>query len=288
MGKHCAAGFEQQGGTLIGSGSSGDADLGQAVALSSDGNTMALGGPADNNYIGATWIFVRVPSGEWRQQGDKLIGTGGIGPQIQQGIDVALSADGGVLAVGGWWDNSDVGATWIFERTAGGEWRQVGGKLVGSGGVGKQWQGRAIALSRDGRALAVGGFRDDNYIGAAWIFTRAEGGEWVQQGAKLTGSGGVGDQYQGRGMSMSSDGGVLAVGGDGDASNTGAVWVFKRSSGGQWLQQGGKLVGTGATGMFQGRAVALSGDGFTLAIGAPGEGPTGATWVFTQSSGEWT
>jgi hypothetical protein len=51
----------------------------------------------------------------------------------------------------------------------------------------------------------------------------------------------------------------------------------------QFVQQGPKLVGTGAIGpAIQGYSVALSGDGNTAIVGAPTDSNTGAEWVFAQ------
>ena len=46
------------------------------MALSADGNTAIVGGPAaDNpNPAGAAWVYTRT-GGVWNQQGDKLVGT---------------------------------------------------------------------------------------------------------------------------------------------------------------------------------------------------------------------
>ena len=52
----------------------------------------------------------------------------------------------------------------------------------------------------------------------------------------------------------------------------------------QFIQQGGKLVGTGAVGNSQqGYSVALSADGTTVIVGGPTN--AGAVWVFTRSAG---
>ena len=58
----------------------------------------------------------------------------------------------------------------------------------------------------------------------------------------------------------------------------------------QFIQQGGKLVGTGAVGQsLQGKSVAISGDGNTAIVGAyMDNGNTGAAWVYTRSGGVWT
>jgi hypothetical protein len=89
--------FTQQGPKLVGPGVVGNAEQGQSVALSSDGNTAIVGGPDDNNSTGAVWVYTR-SGGVWTQQGNKLVGTGAVG-QSEQGISVALSADGNTAIV---------------------------------------------------------------------------------------------------------------------------------------------------------------------------------------------
>ena len=54
---------EQQ---LVPAGAIGQAQVGQAVAISGDGNTVALGGYNDNN-VGAVWVFTRTGGG-WKLQ----------------------------------------------------------------------------------------------------------------------------------------------------------------------------------------------------------------------------
>jgi hypothetical protein len=103
--------------------------LGMRVALSGDGNTAIIGGSEDNSATGAAWVYTR-SGGVWTQQGSKLVGTGAIG-NAQQGISVALSADGNTAIVGGPDDNSSAGnnsgtgAFWVFTRS-GGVWSQQG------------------------------------------------------------------------------------------------------------------------------------------------------------------
>jgi hypothetical protein len=57
----------------------------------------------------------------------------------------------------------------------------------------------------------------------------------------------------------------------------------------QFTQQGGKLVGSGASGAaYQGTAAALSADGNTAIVGGPSDnGGVGAAWIFTRSNGVW-
>ena len=105
--------WSQQGNKIVGTGNTGGSEQGSSVALSADGNTLAIGAQTDNSSTGATWIFIREGT-NWYQQGKKLLGTGGTGPGALQGYAVALSADANTMAVGAYGDNSDVGATWIF------------------------------------------------------------------------------------------------------------------------------------------------------------------------------
>jgi hypothetical protein len=55
---------------------------------------------------------------QFTQQGPKLVGTGAVGDTFQ-GWSVALSGDGNTAIVGGPFDNSGVGAAWVFVQSAG-------------------------------------------------------------------------------------------------------------------------------------------------------------------------
>jgi hypothetical protein len=57
------------------------------------------------------------------------------------GYSVSLSDDGNTLAVGGLYDNTDIGATWIFTRVSG-TWGQLGNKLIGTGAGSGARQGK--------------------------------------------------------------------------------------------------------------------------------------------------
>jgi antibiotic biosynthesis monooxygenase (ABM) superfamily enzyme len=279
--------WTQQGSKLVGSGNSGPASQGSSIALSTDGNTMIVSGPNDNNGVGAVWVFTR-SGGVWSPGGTKLpLGTGAVG-NAGQGTSVALSGDGNTAIVGGPFDNSDAGAAWVFTRSAG-VWTQQGSKLVGTGYSGSPLQGISATLSADGNTAIVGGYGDNADVGAAWVFTRS-GGVWTPGGTKLPlGTGAVGAAFQGISVALSADGNTAIVGGPGDNSNAGAAWVFTQS-GGVWTQQGSKLVGSGNSGSSeQGRAVALSADGNTLSVGGPFDNSeAGAAWVFSRSAGVWT
>jgi hypothetical protein len=189
--------------------------------------------------------------------------------------------------VGGFNDNGETGAAWVFTRS-GGVWSQQGPKLVGTDAVGGAGQGVSVSLSSDGNTAIVGGTYDNDFAGAAWVYTRSAG-VWSQQGPKLVGTGAVGPfgAQQGYSVSLSGDGNIAFVGGPLDNTNAGAAWVFTRS-GGVWSQQGTKLVGTGAVAPFgngaeQGWSASLSGDGNTAIVGGfIDNNLAGAAWVYAK------
>jgi len=215
------------------------------------------------------------------QQGSKLVGIGNTGAAFQ-GYSVSISADGNTAIVGGPYDNSRLGAAWVYIRS-GGVWAQQGPKLFGTGAQGAAFQGNSVSLSADGNTAIVGGYQDNSYVGAAWVYTRSAG-VWAQQGTKLVGTYSVGASSQGISVSLSADGNTAIVGGYGDNSSQGAAWVYTRN-GGIWAQQGAKLMGTGAIGAAeQGCSVSLSADGNTAMVGGYFDNSqTGAAWVYTRS-----
>ena len=203
-------------------------------------------------------------------------------PGASQGYSVSLSGDGSTAIVGGPGDNSGVGAAWVYTRS-GGMWNQQA-KLVGTGAVGEAHQG-AVSLSSDGNTAIVGGYQDNNFAGAAWVYTRS-GATWSQQ-AKLVGTGAVGAAFQGVSVALSGDGNTAIIGGSNDNGGAGAAWVFTRS-GATWSQQA-KLVGTGAIGAAGlGNSTSLSADGNIAIVGGFGDDSgVGAAWVYARSGGMW-
>jgi hypothetical protein len=169
--------WTRQGEKLTGGGEIGEGLFGSSVALSSDGNTALIGGPADESRAGccgpegrgAAWVFIR-SGATWTQQGEKLNGGGEIGEGLF-GSSVALSAGGDTALIGGPGDNHEAGAAWMFTRS-GSTWTQQGEKLTASGESGKGLFGKSVALSSDGITALIGGPRDEAVQGggAVWVF----------------------------------------------------------------------------------------------------------------------
>ncbi|MBL0097205.1 MAG: hypothetical protein IPP46_12495 [Bacteroidetes bacterium] len=181
----------QQGSKLVGTGSIGFPAQGNSVSLSADGNTAMIGGRLDNGGVGAAWVFTRNVS-TWTQQGSKLVGTGNVGASMQ-GVTLSLSADGNTAIVGGFEDNSLLGAAWVWTRTAN-TWSQQGTKLVGSGNAGGSNQGFAVSLSANGNTAFVGGYKDNSLQGASWVYSCASTNNNFLHTGKWT-SGYTGNRY---------------------------------------------------------------------------------------------
>jgi hypothetical protein len=117
--------------------------------------------------------------------------------------------------------------------------------LISKGAVGvapamPSWrQSRSSIVAQAVASIAV--------IAALVAIPQPVGAQFTRQGPKLVGSGSVGQSYQGFALALSTDGNTAIVGGGGDNGGRGAAWVFTRSNG-VWVQQGDKLVGTGAVG----------------------------------------
>lgn len=142
------------------------------------------------------------------------------------------------------------------------------------------------AVGEDSNATGIGGDQTNNSAagsGAVYVFIRTAG-VWTQQAYVKASNTDSSDSF-GSSLALSTDGSTLAVGASaedsnatgvgGDAtnnasSNSGAVYVFARS-GTTWSQQAYvKASNTDAADGF-GSAVALNGDGTTLAVGSVSE-----------------
>jgi hypothetical protein len=320
----------------------GDGDqFGFSIALSGDGNTLAVGAITEDGAAkqingnqnddsaqsaGAVYVFARTGS-TWTQQAYVKSSTQVAGDLL--GFSVALSFDGNTLAAAAFdedgsgrginlsYDNRSIssGALYIFTRQNG-AWSQQA-YIKGSKGETSDGFGFATAISDDGNTVAVGsgdeacltpgidppGCADDAppgrganiWVGAAYVFVR-NGTTWSEQtfikapNARPYNSFGVR-------LDLSGDGNTLAVSsylednaGRGvrppmvqqfliqaifnawrehrnEAEESGAAYLFTRS-GTKWTA-GAYIKGANTdAGDEFGSAIALSGDGHMLVVGA--------------------
>ena len=212
--------------------------FGNAVALSADGNTLAVsavfedsgatginGNQADNSVeeSGAVYVFTRTGT-TWTQQAYiKASNTGGRDDGDTFGYTIALSDDGATLAVGApsedssstgnnanQGDNSAVGAgaVYVFTR-AGASWSQQA-YVKSPNNRANSLFGYSVALNSNGDTLAAGAFDEDGGKGAVHVFMR-KGGAWTEQ-ARLQSSNAERADSFGAWVAISDDGNTVAAG----------------------------------------------------------------------------
>jgi hypothetical protein len=229
---------------------------------------------------------------ELRQSGNRLVATGESG-NAYFGFSVALSGDGNTALVGAIYDSGNKGAAWVFTRSGSG-WTQEA-KLAPTDEAGRGQFGWSVALSADGNIALVGAPADGGGEGAAWVFTRVTQPEvaprWEQRAQKLTGYQcslcGLPTQF-GASVSLSADGSVAVIGGPQTTTDKGlgAAWAAFRS-GNVWLvdHYTMKSLTYSQLGSF-GASVAVSGDGMSVLVGAPGSGFGGVVGRFVRAPNE--
>ena len=112
----------------------------------------------------------------------------------------------------------------MFTR-AGSTWTPAGPQADRLRRGGQGFFGESVSLSADGDTALIGGWRDNGYTGAAWMFTRS-GSTWSQSGSKLLGGGETEHPEFGVSVALSGDAQTALVGGRGDSEFTGSAWPF--------------------------------------------------------------
>ena len=348
------------GGTLVG----------DSVAVSGDGNTMAVGATNESGgskgingnqsdtsiySAGAVYVYTRRNgTSPWTQQAYVKASNPVEGAEF--GHIVALSADGNTMAVsanfegggskgidGNQADQSipQSGAVYVFVRR-GTTWSQqayIKASNTGEAGTAESFGdgdqfGFALSISDDGNTIAVGANAEDSAAkgingdqadntavsaGAVYVFTRS-GAKWAQQAYLKAANAGANAQF-GYSVALSADGNTLVSSGYDESGSSrtingpydrmrfgsGAVYVFVRA-GGTWTQQAYIKASNAEAGDSLGVIVSISDDGNTIAAGsldedclATGVNPTmpcdndvmsdtsaGAVYVFGRAGTTWT
>lgn len=163
------------------------------------------------------------------------------------------------------------------------------------GAVDYHYHGRSLSVSRDGLYCIVGSIGADVGIvdsrGEVYIYFKPyeTKGAWQDSGSFINPAN-FNDEY-GKSVAINSDGSTVIVGAPlhdrPSHSNAGAAYVYTRS-GYSWSLQTQLLANDVYFNSNFGESVALSDDGNTAAIGAPGHAGDGAVYVFTRSGSTWS
>jgi hypothetical protein len=284
------SGWAQTGADINGEAINDSA--GYSVAMSRDGNRIAIGAPYnDGSFNDSGHVRVYTWSGTaWTQLGDDINGEALFD---QSGYSVAMSRDGSRIAIGAPYNNgngADSGHVRVY-TWSGTAWEKTGLDIDGEA-VDDQ-SGYSVAMSEDGRRIAIGARRNDengNDSGHVRVYTWNDTA-WIKTGLDIDGEAVV-DQ-SGYSVAMSADGTRIAIGApwnDSNSTDTGHVRVYTWNDT-AWIKTGSDIDGE-ASDDSSGYSVAMSEDGTRIAIGAKwndsnGNNNAGHVRVYALTNGNW-
>lgn len=251
------------GNDNIGNDISGDNTgdkFGSSVALSDEGDILAVGASNSDTNIGQVKVYYR-NNNSWVQKGSTIIGTKA---NSYSGTSVSLSSDGNILAIG------ERGTTSVSNtsRCVIKQWDSITSDWIDYGdSIGyspKAHFGKSVSLSYDGNRLAVGAPLYLNK-GFVRVYDYSDG-SWSQIGSDLIGNANY--KEYGHSVALSRSGEYLIVGqiyGTNNLSAQGGVYVYKYESS-EWTQVGTTLYGSEAN-AYAGCSVSISNDGQIIAFG---------------------
>jgi len=252
-----------------------------SLALSGDGNTIAVGSYADLDGAGSVQVFTRDAQHNWSRQAF-----------IQDPVPTAFGAfgegvttnhDGNRIVVTGQ-AKPPSNRIYVFEREAG-QWRQA--HIIEQGPGISTYPAATVAIGADGSSFAVPVFSQLDNTFAVHVYKACSCADGWQLVAELRSAKPSFEALEygfGHALSFSSDGDTLAVGagGDpGDASDngttmnlgseaSGAVYIFAADDGGTWQRRAFLKAKTAPAFDHLGVQVSLSSDGKVLLAGACG------------------
>ena len=222
--------------------------------------------PSSNPSNTAKPSFLPSSCQEWKQIGGDIDGEAS---HDNSGISVSMSSDGGIVTIGATYNDangSNSGHVRVYELVSN-AWQQIGADIDGE--ASSDESGYSVSMSSDGKRVAIGAPYNDGNGGESGHVRVYElvSDAWQQVGGDID-SEAANDSF-GFSVSMSSDGGKVAIGGvynDARGSNSGHVRVYELVSD-AWQQVGGDIDGE-ATDDHSGKSVSMSSDGRRVAIGA--------------------
>ena len=270
---------------------------GTSIAISSTGDTLAIGAPGASANKGIVYIYHK-PGISWSNFcnpkavisfADAALGDG-------FGEAIALSPTGNTLVVGSPATALNQGAAYIYLRvsnwTTRNMWNTKLNPTLSASGI---LFGSAVSTTYDGETVVVSAKGHNNNRGIVYVYER--NGVWSNTNtptAALSDSDNTIGDNLGSSLVISRYGGLIVAGAPGVSLGKGAVYIYKKP-GMQWLTtpvESKKLTDTMAAASDKiGSAVAVSGDGKTITVGAEGKGGTGGVYRVRTGDGwvtyEW-
>ncbi len=219
---------------------------------------------------------------------DEIVATTANDAAAGKRYGVSTAIDGDYAVVGANQDNSNRGAVYILHYQ-GGTWVEVKKITLGASATTSDYFGESVAIS--GNDIIVGARRKNGLRGAAYIFSKDQGGvnQWGLVSTLTPGSLPTGAEF---GYSVDLEGVHAIVGARRDRNVgvvTGSVYMFKRT-GLTWAQLGGpRFVSGGAGSDYFGCSVSLSVPYAVVGAYGVGIGDKGSAYLLYQGVGEaWT
>jgi hypothetical protein len=256
---------------------------GRALAYSADNNRLVIadGKNGSGNIIGQAKVFELV-EGTWTQIGQTLFHEA-VGPL--NSVTAAISNDGNRIAVASMGNSPTVlesGSLKVFEYINN-TWTQIGQEILPLT-IGEQFAYR-IAFSNDGTTIAAGAHRYDNSqtnIGYVRVFS-FENNTWEDKGSLIEGSNS--NSQFGYDLSLSLNGNILAVKGNGETSEDGFVKFY------EYINNDWSEINTINTVSNYAYRIELTPDAQTIVIANPfyydGTLQPGQVQVFTKINDNW-
>ena len=269
---HSNGSWTKKGSSMFGTTND---QFGYSVALSRDGGTWIAGGryttdPSRGGHrYGAAKVYRwNSSTADWAQVGQTLYGED---PDDRFGSSVAISADGGRIAIGAPYNDGHgtrAGHVEVYKSINATpiSYQEISKLTADDGAADDQFGG---GVSIDGDTVVIGAYLDDhNGIdkGSAYVFDKNG-----FQRAKLTASDAATDDRFGRTISV--DGDTIIVGSyldDDNGSSSGSAYVFTRDTPGDitsgWTQFAKLTADDGAQYDYFGISVSIDGD--TIVVGS--------------------
>ncbi|MCX7633154.1 MAG: FG-GAP repeat protein [Turneriella sp.] len=300
-------------------------DSNQTTITNTDGEPTSAMSNDDASNSGAVYVFKRDVGGNWSQDaylkasntesgdgfGKSVAISGSTIVVVATGEDssqtIITNNDGEPTSAMSNNSAGESGAVYVFKRDASGNWVQDA-YLKASNAEGTDFFGASVAIS--GSTIVVGADGEDSNAttinnndghptsamsnnsasdsGAVYVFKRDGSGNWIQDAYLKASNAGANDEF---GYSVAISGSTVVVAAwwedsnvtmiDNDdnkptsamsnnsASNAGAVYVFKRDAGGNWIQDAYLKASNAESDDKFGWSVAISGS--TIVVGAINE-----------------
>jgi hypothetical protein len=240
--------------------------FGTSLSVNAQGNIIIVGAYNENGYVGAAYIYNTTDNLTWNQAARLTTNL----TNSYFGRSVSINDQGTTVIVGAPYENSSIGASYIFTTTDGITWSQTA-RL--NSGVSSGQFGRSVALNAQGNIAIIGAYNESSYAGAVYIFSTTDNITWI---LTIRLSPGVANSNFGISVALNAQGYIAIIGAYNQNASTGAAYVYTTPDGVTWTQSA-ILTPTTSYGYF-GTSVSLDTQGNLALIGATYDNNTGAAY----------